>query len=601
MDRLPAIPKSSVPRRSRGQTEALGVVLILVMVVMGTLVIGVLGAQSLADTRQSVDIGHAEQALSEVDRRTSDVALGLESDRAEVSLALGQADGGVRVDETGWFRISLINASTGVAEVEVVNASPLGSVVYHRGGSTVAVQAGGVWRSDPGGSVMLSPPEFHYRNGTLTVPVIAMGGDRALGDPLRVSRVGGPDRRYPNATAGLVNRVADGKVRVTVQSAYYQAWGRFFERSTDGIVRYDHADGTATVTFLALPRTISLNRGIIATAGTGELALAGRGAYTDSYDSSVGNYTATQAENGHVWAAGNVTMVGHSSVKGDIRSGNTVELSGTSDVYGDVYWTEAFNPQGATVLGNDSRIAGVGTIEPIDGFVATTVAEAARANDNANASIIKDRQLAFGGATSGRLTSGTYYLTDLSLFGEDLTLDTTDGSITLVVRDYVRVDRGGQGNSGGSITVVGDNDVQLVVGAESPVTITTEMNNALDRDRELHLYVAPDALVDVPGDRSTQLRVLGPAHFSMAIAANQGRPAAFYGVVYAPAGFDGTGEVFIKQAELAGAVVTGQLTLGQYGAIHYDEAIRHLDLPRSPTLSRIEFMHVAVHRVRVTS
>lgn len=599
MIRLPSARQRAAA--GRGQSEVLGVVLLVAVVVLGTTVVGLLGAQSMAASRGTAEVAQAEHALSELDRRASTVALDLEAETAEAPLSLGGREGTLRVRETGWLRVTLVNASTGVVDYEVVNVSPLGRVAFARDDTTVAVEGGGVWRSDRGHAVMLAPPEFHYRNGTLTLPIIATSGDAGLTDPVRLERDGPPDRRYPNQTAGYGNRLAEGKVRVTVQSPYYEAWGRYFDDETNGIVTYDHAARTATVTFLALPRTISLGQGIVATAGTGELALAGNGAYTDSYDSSVGPYSDTRAENGNVWAAGDVTMVGSSAVYGDVRSGDTVNLSGTSDVNGDVYWTNAFEPNGATVLGNDSQIAGVGTIEPIDGYVAAQVDAIATANDNANTTLVNGNRLDFDGATSGTLTAGTYYLTDLSLFGEELTLDTTDGNITIAVRDYVRVDRGGKGNAGGNLSVVGDNVVRVYVASEDEVTITTEMNNALDRDRDLNFYVSPDALVDVPEDRSTQLRVFGTSDFSMAIAANQGKPAAFYGLVYAPAGYAGTGEVYIKQAELAGAVITGQLTLGQYGAIHYDESIRHLDLPRSPTVSRLEYLHVAVHRLSVTS
>ncbi|WP_052367725.1 hypothetical protein [Haloferax sp. ATB1] len=219
------------------------------------------------------------------------------------------------------------------------------------------------------------------------------------------------------------------------------------------------------------------------------------------------------------------------------------------------------------------------------------------ANDNDVTTLIQNNKLDFGGSDSGTLTNGTYYFEDITLYGETLTLDTTDGDIVIGVRDYIRVDR--KGSSGATIEIIGDNTVYVYAASEREVTITRSENNALDRDRDLNLYVAPDALVEVPYDRSPQLRVYGTSDFSMAIAANRGKPAAFYGIIYAPAGYHGTGEVYIKQAEVAGAVVTGSMTIGQYGAVHYDEALRMVDLPRSPTVSRLEYLHVGHHQVAV--
>ncbi|WP_396613474.1 hypothetical protein ACH9L7_17780 (plasmid) [Haloferax sp. S1W] len=589
----------AVVRDTTAQSEGLAVVLLLSMVLLGTTTVLLVGGTALTDSRQNVQSSQAEHAMRQLDAGASAVAFE-NADQSTVDLGVAAGDGSLQSTERGWMRVEIQNASTDYADpnTSVLNVS-LGSLVYESGETTVAYEGGGVWRSDGGTTTMVARPEFHFRNGTLTVPIMSLTESNSLYEEVEVVESAPFQRWYPNATAGRPHKISNAKVVVTVQSEYYEAWGQYFEAETNGFVSYDHARETVSVKFLSVPQTITLADGIVATAGTGELALAGNGAYTDSYNSSIGPYNVSNGSNGDVWAAGNVTMVGSSAVKGDIHSGDTVNLSGTSDVDGDVYWTEAFYPSGATVLGNDTQIPGVATIEPIDGHVKRTVNDIRQNNDNDATALIQDNKVDFDGADSGTLTAGTYYFEDLSLYGETLTLDTTDGNITIAVRDYVRVDRGGQGNEGATLKVKGNNTVHVYAASEKEVTITTSENNALDRDRDLNLYVAPDALVEVPEDRSGQLRIFGTSDFSMAIAANQGKPAAFYGLVYAPAGYHGSGEVFIKQAEVAGAVITGSMTLGQYGAVHYDEALEKVGVPRSPTASRLEYLHVGHHQMAI--
>ncbi|WP_052367722.1 hypothetical protein [Haloferax sp. ATB1] len=363
----------AVVRDTTAQSEGVAVVLMLSMVLLGTITVLVVGGTAIADSRQNVQVEKAEHAMRQLDAGTSSVVFE-NADRTSVDLGVAAGDGQLRTSDDGWMRVELLDADTDYADpaTRVLNVS-LGTVVYQNGDTEVAYEGGGIWRSDDGSTTMVARPEFHYRNGTLTVPIVSITEANGLYDEVEVVETAPFERWSPNATAGRPHKLSNSKVVITVQSDYYEAWGQYFESETNGIVTYDHARETVSVKFLSLPDSISLADGIIATAGTGELALAGNGAYTDSYNSSVGPYDVSKGYNGDVWAAGNVTMVGSSAVKGDIRSGDTVELSGTSDVYGDVYWTEEFDPKGASVLGNNEQITGVATIEPIDGYVRRTV------------------------------------------------------------------------------------------------------------------------------------------------------------------------------------------------------------------------------------
>jgi len=232
-------------RDRRAQSEVLAVVLLLGVTVAGTGAVVVFGAEAVRDTTQSTDLGRAEHAMTQLDSKTSLVAHGSsEVQRVDV---VGGGQGSVQVDdESGWMRVRIINESTGNVETEVMNET-MGAVVYERGGTSLAYQGGGVWRRDTSGSTLVSPPTFHYRGQTLTLPLILVGGEATSTNAITMSQQSSPEGLYPNETAGFRNPLVSGRVNVTVGSDYYRAWGRFFEDRTQGDVMYDHANGSVTV------------------------------------------------------------------------------------------------------------------------------------------------------------------------------------------------------------------------------------------------------------------------------------------------------------------------------------------------------------------
>lgn len=582
----PAAPPSKrrrdTRRASRGLVPVLGVVLLIGIVVLGMVLLVSTGGPAVTDARDTARTSAAEHALGQFDAVASGVALGSE-DNATGSIDLGTTgqNSGVRTTDDSWIRVDIVNATSGQTDAVVVNQT-LGGVVYRNGDTTVAAEGGGVWRSDASGSTMVSRPEFHFKNHTLTIPIIAIDGPQTLGRTVDIQRAGAPTRVYPDPSRNLSNRVPEGKVAVTVHSEYYEAWGRFFERSTNGIVRYDHDAQTATVTFLAMPTESGLEPGIIATSGSGEVRLGGNSIYIDSYNSSQGTYSKTKGSHGTITAVNDVVATGDSNVEGDIRSGAVVDLSGTTDINGTVYWTDNYDPDGAAVSGGNVQIDGVATIEPIDGYVENTVAEARQSNNNSATTVISGNRI----TGSGTLYAGTYYLEDLVLkSGDTLDIDTTDGDVTIAVEETVSiVGKGTQASKEARINVIGNGTVTIFVLGDDSVD----------------LEVGKNAKVDVPEQRSTQFRVYGTQGLDAELTSDKSPgKILFEGVIYAPAGYAGTGSITIGQAKYFGAVVTGHLTVKQGAEIHYDKGLADERFPRAPTVSRIEFMHVAVHNITV--
>jgi hypothetical protein len=237
---------------NRAQSSNIGLVLLLALTITGAGVVVAFGSSALADVQDQTSTDRAEHAMTMLDARTAVVGLG---EGSVQTVRLGRGDGDYAVEsESGWLRIDHANYTDGETE-EIYNAS-LGSVTYQRGGTTVAYQGGGVWRQQAGGTSMVSPPEFHYRGTTLTLPVLRIRStDAASGDTTATIRQSDElVRVFPNESdtydatgEPYVNPVRNGTASVTVHSRYYEGWADYFRTRTTGNVSVDEDNRTATV------------------------------------------------------------------------------------------------------------------------------------------------------------------------------------------------------------------------------------------------------------------------------------------------------------------------------------------------------------------
>lgn len=578
------------PRRSnstRGAAEVLGFVVLIGIVLIGISVVLLAGGSVLDENQNAVELAQAEQALSLLDARASRITLG-ESTSQGVDLGLVGSAGSLETrPDSGWIQVELVDASDGTAE-RVVNRTRLGAIRYEHGETTIAYQGGGVWRRDGSSSVMLSRPEFHFQNRTLDLPIISIRGDHATNSEVAMTAGAPAVRKFPNATAGWKNKVSNRTVRITVQSEFYEGWGRYFEVTTSAIVSYDHANERVVVKFLSVPRRFRITDGIIATSGPGKIELLGTGAYIDSYNSSIGDYAATNSANGRVESAGDINLSGDATIDGEVWSGGFVGiLSSSATINGDVFHTDGFQNDG-THVGNVSTISGIRSLQPIDGLVHSRVKHLRSANNNSETSVIDGAKLDIAG-TSGELGAGDYYLESMSLPGKQLTVNTTEGDVRIGVRDWVKLNR--TNGNGGNLTVTGNGTVHVFVGGDEDVTaqITGEGS------RNVNLHVGKDSTIHVPGERSHRLRFFGKRDTKATIAGSNGKESSFDGVIYAPAGEFGPGYTYVKHADVYGAVVTGNLTLGQYGEVHFDHGLMAEAFPLAPTAARLDFLYVTEH------
>lgn len=261
-----ARPSQIITRRlstdTAGQSDVLGVVLLLGLVLVGTSAVVVLGGGAFQTTQGAAEIKQAEQAMTLLDSKASLVAHG-SSDVQRVQFTRGDGET-VRVDEDGaWLRVQVVNETTGAVQQTVLNES-LGTATYERNQVSIAYEGGGVWRAAGTHSSMVSPPEFHYRQGTLTLPLILVRGASPADETFDLRQVGATTARFPNASTGRANPLRGGAVDVTVRSDYYEAWGAYFESRTSGTVTLDHASETATIR-LTTPSTERFDNAVATT------------------------------------------------------------------------------------------------------------------------------------------------------------------------------------------------------------------------------------------------------------------------------------------------------------------------------------------------
>ncbi|MBD1584281.1 DUF7305 domain-containing protein [Pseudoalteromonas sp. S16_S37] len=116
-------------------------------------------------------------------------------------------------------------------------------------------------------------------------------------------------------------------------------------------------------------------------AGCTGVYLQGSG-LIDSYDSSVGSYEQTKAGNAIINTSsthGDVTIKGHSIIKGDVNAAGSVYMLGSSPIYGDVMANGNVEISPGNGIRVDGNVLTVGNIEHLGGEITGYV----RANGNA--------------------------------------------------------------------------------------------------------------------------------------------------------------------------------------------------------------------------
>jgi flagellin-like protein len=252
--------KRSSGSTDRGQSEVIGVVLLLSVTVIGVTVMGATGAAVLGDAQSDSRVAQTQNSMAQLSSKAGLVALGGSGGQ---QFDLGNTgDGTVKIDESAGNVTLIYDPNEG--DPVKLDSFDYGTVVYKSDNTEIAYQGGGVWKKQNGGSVMISPPEYHYRGETLTFPIVRVVGNGAASGSvngyLKQSTTG--KRIYPNDT--YANPLDNGTVYVKIQSEYYEGWYQFFDDRSDGEIQKYDGNNTVVVD-LRVPVEEEVNTPIVVT------------------------------------------------------------------------------------------------------------------------------------------------------------------------------------------------------------------------------------------------------------------------------------------------------------------------------------------------
>ncbi len=220
-------------RSETAASEVVGHMLILFITILGVGMITLYGVPAIYSLEDMAHAKNVEQAFTVLDSRASRVTLG-ESPLQVTDIDLGGGTMTVVPNSTNNPSYIVIKDQNNMFNVTI----PMGKVKYELGDRIVAYEGGGVWAQYPGGgTIMLSPPEFHYDGVTLTLPIININGSASVGGggtAVVSFKKNATLVQYPNTSrpdwinrTNPINYSRTGKVYVIITSDYYLAWAEY--------------------------------------------------------------------------------------------------------------------------------------------------------------------------------------------------------------------------------------------------------------------------------------------------------------------------------------------------------------------------------------
>lgn len=559
----------------RGQSSVLGTTVILGFVLLVTTSLVGVGAHTLSTSQDVAESQNVEHSMTQLDSRTSLVALG-GAESQTVDMGTGSGDGTVNVREKGWIRLELLNTSTG-DRTTIMNKT-LGAVVYENGEEQIAYQGGGVWKVDgKGNATMISPPEFKYTEGTITFPVVSVQGQSTNVDALTVRRTGEQTVFPVKGNESLSNPVKNRALVVTIKSDYFRGWETYFDERVGGNLTVQEADDKIEVELSPPPEQRTVDSALVSTAPGPRIELSGNGGtegFVKSYNSTEGNVTESVGEDAQIVSPGGVELSGKSDIYGDVITEGDVVLSGNSVIHGNASHQGSVYEYGnnAEVQGWHAKNGSVSDLGEVDKTIAYQVDRVQDSNDNdGDSDITSDNELAEGDNT---LDSGEYYLDGIEVEeGETLTLDVSSGNITMGVDDDIDI----QGN----VEVVGNQN------NDNHVTIWLD-DKTVDID---------GGEVTTEGDQAPAMWVYGPAGTDI----QMDNHAVYTGVVYAPGNPAEPGTVNLQsQSKVYGSVVGGKITMRSGSQVYFDKALMDQTVVLKSNSFRIyEYLHITTSTVEI--
>jgi hypothetical protein len=266
-------------KNERAVSSVIGISIILVISLLSIGLMLLYTAPVISETQEMAKAQKIEQAFTVFDSRTSKSSLG-ESPLQATALSLMRENVAIHGNkdsynessiqiiflsfDSDWYESfyqqrGVWNAWEGYEnepDFAGFNAS-MGKVRYYSGDRVIAYEGGGVWSRYPsGGTVMISPPEFHYNGETLTLPIMKVVGDDSMGGSanvnINVRSSNTPVVLYPNTdpntgNVNFTNPLDCNKILIYINSEFYDGWADYAETLTSTTAIMDHGNKTAII------------------------------------------------------------------------------------------------------------------------------------------------------------------------------------------------------------------------------------------------------------------------------------------------------------------------------------------------------------------
>ncbi len=254
------IEKSNLSVSCKAVSSVIGILLMFALTVVSISAMMVYSVPAIDELKDDSKAQKIEQGFTVLDSRISKVALG-ESPLQTTSFSL--MGGEVSVEDysnsdSSNIRIVIQN-STG-SGLEEFNCS-LSTIEYTLNERQIAYEGGGIWSKykNNGGSVMVSPPEFHYNGETLTLPIMTINGSSSTSGEgklnIAITSDNIPFVLYPNTSISTsrTNPVTSDKVYIYIESEYYDAWANYAESLVYANANKDDVNKTAIIELDVVP------------------------------------------------------------------------------------------------------------------------------------------------------------------------------------------------------------------------------------------------------------------------------------------------------------------------------------------------------------
>lgn len=207
----------------RAVSNVLGYSLMFSIIIVATITVSVIAFGQLETVRNAEQLSNAERGLFVLDQNIDEIQTSRAAVRSgEIDLHNG--------------KIGLTGAADSAISVRVDSPQdnyderiPVGALVYRLDDSEIAIEGGGVFRSDGGNAVVQQEPSFLCTGDTAIVSVVTLRGDtsRALGSGTISVRIekNVSQIRFPRNRTGRNSVEGSSSVTVDVsQTKYTQGW-----------------------------------------------------------------------------------------------------------------------------------------------------------------------------------------------------------------------------------------------------------------------------------------------------------------------------------------------------------------------------------------